>query len=57
MCYQLVLGASYPVGAPRHTRTTLVGDVFTEQASRRGESNIVGIELGVRHQLTSRIVP
>ncbi len=54
--YQLVLGASYPVGAPYHTRTTLVGDVFTEQGSRRGESNLVGVEVGVRHQLTPRIV-
>jgi len=54
--YQFVLGASYPVGAPRYTRTTLVGDVFTEQSPRRGDSNIVGAELGVRHQLTPRTV-
>jgi hypothetical protein len=54
--YQLVLGASYPVGAPRYTRTTLVADVFTEQASRKGESNVVGVEAGFRHQLTPRLV-
>ncbi len=54
--YQLVLGASYPVGAPRYTRTTLVGDIFTEQSVHRGESNIVGAEIGFRHQLTPRIV-
>jgi hypothetical protein len=54
--YELALGASYPIGAPRYTRTTLVGDVFTEQSSRRGETNVVGVEAGFRHQLTPRLV-
>lgn len=54
--YEFALGASYPIGAPHHTRTTLVADVFTEQAMRRGASNIVGTELGLRYQLTPRIV-
>lgn len=54
--YELVAGASYPIGAPKHTRTTLIGDVFTEQSHRRGDSNTVGLEIGVRHQLTTRLV-
>jgi len=54
--YELALGASYPIGAPRYTRTVLVGDVFTEQSARRGESNVVGVEAGFRHQLTPRLV-
>lgn len=54
--YELALGASYPVRAPQYTRTTLIGDVFTEQARRKGESNVVGVEAGFRHQLTPRIV-
>jgi Putative MetA-pathway of phenol degradation len=54
--YELVLGASYPVGAPRFTRATLVADVFTEQAAHRGESNVVGTEVGLRYQLTPSIV-
>lgn len=54
--YRFVLGASYPVGAPLYTRTTLVGDLFTEQAVRRGADNVVGAEIGFRHQLTPRIV-
>lgn len=54
--YELVLGASYPVGASRFTRATLVADVFTEQSTHRGESNIVGTELGLRYQLTPSIV-
>jgi hypothetical protein len=54
--YELVLGASYPIGAPRYTRATLIGDVFTEQSVRHGELNTVGVEAGVRYQLTPRIV-
>ena len=54
--YELVLGASYPLGAPRYTRATIIADVFTEQSSQRGESNTVGTELGFRYQLTRTIV-
>jgi hypothetical protein len=54
--YEVTLGASYPVGAPQYTRTTLIGDVFTEPGSRRGGSNAVGAEVGFRHQLTARVV-
>ena len=54
--YEFALGFSYPVGAPQFTRATFVGDVFAEQASRRGESSTVGVELGLRFQLTPRIV-
>jgi len=54
--YELVLGASYPVGAPKFTRATLVGDVFTEQSLERGQPNIVGTEVGLRFQLTPRVV-
>jgi Putative MetA-pathway of phenol degradation len=50
--YELALGASYPVGAPKHTLTTILGDVFTEQALRRGDPQTVGAEVGVRHQWT-----
>jgi hypothetical protein len=54
--YELVLGVSYPVGAPKYTRATLVGDIFTEQSTHRGESNVVGTEVGLRYQLTPSIV-
>ena len=54
--YKLALGASYPIGAPQFTRATLVGDVFAEQATRRGETAVVGLELGLRYQLTPRMV-
>jgi outer membrane putative beta-barrel porin/alpha-amylase len=54
--YELVLGASYPIGAPKFTRATLVGDVFTEQSTHRGEANVVGAELGLRYQLTPSMI-
>jgi len=54
--YELALGASYPIGAPKFTRATLVGDVFADQPAARGESTIVGIEAGLRYQLTPSIV-
>jgi hypothetical protein len=54
--YELVLGASYPLGAPRYTRATIVADVFTEQSADHGEANIVGAELGFRYQVTRTIV-
>ena len=54
--YELALGASYPIGAPQFTRATLVGDVFADQPVTRGESTVVGIEIGLRYQLTPSIV-
>lgn len=54
--YKLAIGGSYPVGAPQFTRATLVADVFAEQPLRRGESPVVGTEVGLRYQLTPRIV-
>jgi hypothetical protein len=52
--YELVLGGSYPVGAPRYTRATIIADVFTDQGVRRDEPNTGGAELGFRYQVTSR---
>ena len=54
--YELALGASYPIGAPKFTRATLVADVFADQPVTRGESTIVGTEVGLRYQLTPSIV-
>jgi Putative MetA-pathway of phenol degradation len=54
--YALALGCSYPVGAPQFTRATLAGDVFAEQSARRGNSTTVGVEIGLRFQLTPRLV-
>jgi hypothetical protein len=52
--YRFILGASYPLGAPQHTRTTLLFDLFAEQSSRSGESTFFGAEAGVRYQMSQR---
>jgi outer membrane putative beta-barrel porin/alpha-amylase len=54
--YEIILGASYPIGAPHYTRLTVLGDLFTEQSVARGESNVAGAEVGLRYQLTYRAV-
>jgi hypothetical protein len=54
--YEFALGASYPLGAPKFTRATIIGDVFTEEATHRGDANVVGAELGLRYQLTPNLV-
>ena len=54
--YELVLGASVPIGAPAHTRTTLIVDLYTEQSLERGEKPVYGVEGGVRYQLSSQSV-
>ena len=54
--YEFALGASYPVGAPKFTRATLIADIFADQPVTRGESTTVGIEVGLRYQLTPSIV-
>jgi hypothetical protein len=54
--YELVVGASYPLGAPKYTRATIIADLFTEQGIHRGEENTVGVEVGLRYQLSTRWV-
>jgi hypothetical protein len=54
--YEFALGASYPIGAPQFTRASLIGDVFAEQSVHRGEATTVGTEIGIRYQLTPRLV-
>jgi hypothetical protein len=54
--YSLVLGGQYPLGYPRHFNTTLLADVFTQQALRSGETNPSGLEVGIRRQLAPLVV-
>jgi len=54
--YDGVLGAQYPLGYPRHFDTTLLADVFTQQAVRSGETNPSGIEVGIRRQIAPLVV-
>jgi len=54
--YRIVAAVSYPIGYPYRFRETLIIDVYTRQSDLVGQSNHTGIEVGLRHQLTSRIV-
>ena len=47
---------SYPLGYPSRFRETLLADIFTRQSDLVGQANHTGIEIGIRHQLSSRLV-
>ncbi len=54
--YRVLWGVNYPLGYPMRFRETLIGDIFARQSEKNGEDNIAGIELGLRHQLSPRVV-
>src|SRR5215475_1100550 len=54
--YTVVLGAQYPLGYPRHFDTTLLADIFTQQAVHSGETNPSGLEVGLRRQIAPLVV-
>jgi len=54
--YRAVAAVSYPLGYPTSFRDTLIASIYTRQSDLQGQSNNTGIEVGIRHQLTSRFV-
>ncbi len=54
--YRAVAAVSYPLGYPTSFRDTLIASLYTRQSDLRGQRNNTGIEVGIRHQLSSRIV-
>lgn len=54
--YRAVAAVSYPLGYPMSFRDTLIASIYTRQSDQRGQRNHTGVELGIRHQLTSRLV-
>lgn len=54
--YRVVAALSYPLGYPMSFRDTLIASLYTRQSDLRGQRNNTGVEVGIRHQLTSRIV-
>ena len=54
--YRAVAAVSYPLGYPTSFLDTLIASVYTRQSDFRGQHNNTGVEVGLRHQLTSRIV-
>ena len=54
--YRLVAAVSYPLGYPTSFRDTLIANVYTRQSDLQGQRNNTGVEIGLRHQLSSRLV-
>jgi hypothetical protein len=54
--YGGAVGANYPLGYPLRFRETFVVDAFTHQSEASGAPNTTGLEVGIRHQLSPRIV-
>jgi len=54
--YRIVAAVSYPIGYPHRFRETLIVDVYTRQSDLVGQRNNTGVEIGLRHQLSSRVV-
>jgi len=53
---RLAAGVSYPLGYPMRFRDTLIADLFTRQSDLSGGRNPTGVEVGLRHQVSSRLV-
>jgi hypothetical protein len=54
--YRMIAAVSYPIGYPTRFRETLIVDVYTRQFDLVGQRNNTGLEVGLRHQLSSRVV-
>jgi hypothetical protein len=54
--YRAVAAVSYPLGYPMRFRETIIASIYTRQSDLRGQQNNTGVEIGIRHQLSSRIV-
>lgn len=54
--YRIVAAVSYPLGYPMSFRDTIISNVFTRQSDVTGQRNPTGIGVGLRHQVSSRIV-
>ena len=54
--YRMVAAVSYPFGYPMSFRDTIIANFFTRQSDTKGQRNPTGIGIGLRHQVSSRIV-
>ena len=54
--YRVVAAVSYPLGFPTSFRDTIIANVFTSQSNLVGQPNPTGLGIGLRHQVSSRIV-
>jgi len=54
--YRVVAAVSYPLGYPTSFRDTIITNIFTRQSDVVGQRNPTGLGVGLRHQLSSRVV-
>ena len=54
--YRMVAAVSYPFSYPMSFRDTIIANFFTRQSDTKGQRNPTGIGIGLRHQVSSRIV-
>jgi len=54
--YHVVAAVSYPLGYPTSFRDTIIANVFTRQSDLVGQRNPTGVGVGLRHQVSSRVV-
>lgn len=54
--YRVVAAVSYPLGYPTSLRDTIIANVFTRQSDLVGQRNPTGVGIGLRHQVSSRVV-
>ena len=54
--YRAVAAVSYPLGYPTSFSDTLIASLYTRESDLRGQRNHTGVEIGLRHQLSSRVV-
>lgn len=54
--YRVVAAVSYPLGYPTSFRDTIIVNVFTRQSDLVGQRNPTGVGIGLRHQVSSRVV-
>ena len=54
--YRVVAAVSYPLGYPMSFRDTIIANIFTRQSDLVGQRNPTGVGIGLRHQVSSRVV-
>jgi len=54
--YRVIAAVSYPLGYPTSFNDTIIANVFTRQSDLVGQRNPTGIGIGLRHQVSSRVV-
>jgi hypothetical protein len=54
--YRVIAAVSYPLGYPTSFRDTIIANVFTRQSDLAGQRNPTGVGMGLRHQISSRVV-